>query len=396
MSISVAVCQGSNLKNPLQCGGDLAREALRQFSPRCLLAFSPYHGVDHRKLLRGIRMEAGDCPLVGGTTYGGISGAVLTEASIVLMALGGDIQAAAGYAGGLAKDSFEAGRQAAQMALSRLGGPKPKLFILMHEPQMGIPVKILEGAQSVLGAGFPIIGGGTGTGVIMEQSPMSIQFMGDKALAGCCVGLLLAGDFEFSCGFSHGGTPISRPFTLTKTRGNILVELDHRPALDVMEEAFNVQYHPVDIPFSNYNLACSLMEEGTEDFTLFGIWGANAQERTLYCGTPIIEGAKYRFVTVEPDSLLNQTREGVLKALKSLKADKVKGTLCFDCYGRKLQLGAHGLIDQELKIIHELLGKNPLAGMYSGSEIDFLNSQPMRSFSRYGHASTSFAVFADP
>lgn len=392
MSVTSAVARNPKIEDAFLCGQELARSALAQVAqPACGLLFSPYKGIDHARLSAGIHAAWTGGPIVGGTTYGAIHGAKLEEESVLLMALGGDLAAAAGIGKGMGKDAFAAGRQAALQALNGLNGARPRVFIMFHEPQMGQGWRLVEGAQSVLGKDFPILGGGTGTGMIMEQSPLSKQFLGTKVYSGTCTGLLLAGDFSLALGSSNGAKRVTEAFTLTKAQDNVLVEFDGKPALDVMEKALGVEYGSCGVALSAFYITCGMIESDDESFTVMGLWGASCKKRVLYCGTPIQQGARYCFVKSNPESILEDTRLSVQAAVASLGGRTPRAAVCFDCYGRKLQLGAHGLIDQELRHILDALSPAPLAGMYSGSEIIAHKGRP----SRYAHGTTVFAILAD-
>lgn len=363
-------------------------------APRALILFSPFAGSGHARLIAELGRLSGGCPLIGGTTYGGIRGPFLEEEAHVLLALAGDVSASLGMGTRLAHDPFSAGRQAAEQARAGHRG-QGGMLILFHEPQMGDCSLLVEGARSVLGPKFPIVGGGTGTGLLMEQSPVSKQFLGNKVLAGSCAAMLLGGEFRCSFSFSHGGVAVGRPFTLTKARGNILVELDGRPALDLLEETLGVDCSS-GIPFAAFSVSCGKLEpeDASEDFPLLGFWGADRARRTVLCGTPAEEGRRYVFVRSRPDAVVEDSRRAALRAARAL-GGPIRAALAFDCYGRKIQLGASGLIDAELKALQEAVGKAPLAGMYAGSEIGVLRGPGGAPVSRYTHGSTAFAVLGD-
>ena len=270
---------------------------------------------------------------------------------------------------------------------------KPKLFLIFYETQMGDPDRAVEGAKSVLGRDFPIVGAGTGSGLMMEQNPFSKQFCGGEVLGGCFAGLLLGGDFAFSCGFSHGGTAISKEFVLTRTRGNVVVELDGRPALDVFEETLGLKLGSRGLGYLDIQLAVQEPRHPGLD-TIRALWGADVKQRTLYCGNVIDEGLRVKLSQVRADVTLQRQKAAMDKARAQL-GGPVAGTLCIDCYGRKLTLGAQQLIGAELRLIFEAAGKGPLAGLYSGSECVVLDWGGKDPESRYCHQSTSFVLFGE-
>ncbi|MEK7858113.1 MAG: FIST N-terminal domain-containing protein [Elusimicrobiota bacterium] len=393
LKVGVGASSGADSR---QAGQAAARQALAGCAglpPAGAVVFSGYHGLDHGELLAGVREVLGHTPLVGGTTFGEIAGPELSEGSVVVWLLAGRaVRAAVGLGTGVAKDAFAAGAQAAKAALRCLP-EKPKLFLIFYETQMGDPDRAVEGAKSVLGRDFPIVGAGTGSGLMMEQNPFSKQFCGGEVLGGCFAGLLLGGDFAFSCGFSHGGTAVSKEFVLTKTRDNVVVELDGRPALDVFEETLGIKLGARGLGYLDIQLAVQEPRHPGLD-TIRALWGADVKQRTLYCGNVIDEGLRVKLSQVRADVTLQRQKAAMAKARAQL-GGPVAGTLCIDCYGRKLTLGAQQLIGTELRLIFEAAGKGPLAGLYSGSECVVLDWGGKDPESRYCHQSTSFVLFGE-
>lgn len=393
LQVGVGAARAEDSRKAGQAAAHQALAGCAGLPPACAIVFSGYHGLDHAELLSGVREVLGHTPLVGGTTFGEIAGPELSEGSVVVWLLAGaSVRAAAGLGLGMAKDAFAAGAAAAQAALRSLP-EKPKLFLIFYETQMGDPDRAVEGAKSVLGRSFPIIGAGTGSGLIMEQNPFSKQFCGGEVLGGCFAGLLLGGDFAFSCGFSHGGTAISKEFVLTKTRDNVVMELDGRPALDVFEETLGLKLGSRGLGYLDIQLAVQEPRRPGQD-TIRALWGANTKERTLYCGNAIAQGLRVRLSQVRADVTLKRQESAMAKARSQL-GGPVAGTLCIDCYGRKLTLGAQQLIGTELRLIFEAAGRRPLAGLYSGSECVMLDWGGPDPESRYCHQSTSFVLFGE-
>lgn len=370
-----------------------AREGLAGAPAAAALVFAGYRGMDHAALLAGVREVLGTTPLAGGTTFGEIEGGRLLEGSVVVWALGGaGLLARTGLGAGMAADSRACGAMAARRALEGFAGAQPRLFLVFYETQMGDPGQAIEGAKDVLGRGFPVIGAGTGSGVIMETSPFSKQFLDSEVLGGCFTGLLLGGDFAFACGYSHGGTAVTPDMELTYARENVILELDGRPALDVFEEALGVRLGARGLSYLDVHLAVQEPERPGVD-TLRALWGANVGERTLYCGNRIDSGLRVRLAQVRPDVILARQAQSMAEA-RRLLGRKPAGALCFDCYGRKLTLGAHGLIGKELDLIHQAAERSPMGGLYSGSETAHLGFGRPGAESRYCHQSTAFVLFA--
>lgn len=377
-------------------GAEAARAALAGCSglpPAAALVFSAYRGVDHYAVLKGVRDALPGVPLAGGTTFGEISGPELLEGSTVVWLLAGKgLSASTGLGKGMGRDPFAAGAQAAREARAAFKG-EPKLFLIFYETQAGDPKLAVEGAKSVLGKSFPIVGAGTGSGLIMEQNPFSKQFCGAQVLGGCFTGLLMGGDFSFSCAYSHGGHLVSPAFTITEADRNVVRKLDGRPALDVFEEALDLKLGLGGLSYLDVHLAV-VEPDIPETTTIRALWGASASERTLYCGNPVDAGMQVRFAQVRAETILSRQKETVAGAVRALGRKPV-GALCIDCYGRKMTLGARDMIGEELGLIREEAGLVPMGGLYSGSETAVLGWGTAERESRYCHQSTAVVLFGE-
>ena len=53
-----------------------------------------------------------------------------------------------------------------------------------------------------------------------------------------CSAVLMAGDFEMITIVTHGSEPLGHPRIVTRSEGNIVYDIDGRPALDVASEGF--------------------------------------------------------------------------------------------------------------------------------------------------------------
>ncbi len=74
------------------------------------------------------------------------------------------------------------------------------------------------------------IGGASGDNLKFQQS---FQFHNGEVFDHACTGVLMVGDFELMTIVTHGSEPLSDARVVTKCTGNVIYEIDGKPALDL-------------------------------------------------------------------------------------------------------------------------------------------------------------------
>ena len=126
-------------------------------------------------------------------------------------------------------------------------------FLAFADPFSPIPV-----ALAVLDAAHPasVVAGGLSCPVSQEQPSLWLQVpgAGGRALPpGSLVGVALRGEhFEMHSLCAQGAAPVGPSFTVTKGQGNVVEELDGRPALEqlsrIAQKSDAVSYTHLTLP----------------------------------------------------------------------------------------------------------------------------------------------------
>jgi hypothetical protein len=236
--IRAAVSVQQNIEDSRKAARDAVRVALMKLDgrkPNIIFMFSSIK-YDQKELLAGARLEAKNIPIVGGTAAGEITSWISKYDAVNVMAIASDqISFHIGCGQKVSKDSFAAGKIAAANVVAANGGRKPDLFVMLPDGMTGNGAAIVEGAQSVLGKNFPIIGGSTGDDYLFQKT---FEYCNGKLMSDAVVGIGMSGDFSYGFGVRHGWEPVGLPLTVTKADGVILKEINHEPALKVYQDYF--------------------------------------------------------------------------------------------------------------------------------------------------------------
>jgi small ligand-binding sensory domain FIST len=193
---------------------------------------------DQHAFLRGLRGGLGeDVPVVGCSAQGVIGAGRIREEGYgaSALALGGDaIDVAHGSVQDIQVDTLEKGKRLGRELVAQLPAP-PKIVVLHFDPICGVDIGLfMEGLHSEVEC--EVVGGGAAHSFYYESLQTTYQHHGDKVLSRAAVGFALSGGFSTDMDICHGCASVGVDLTVTRSEGNRLFELDHRPAVEVWSE----------------------------------------------------------------------------------------------------------------------------------------------------------------
>lgn len=343
-----------------QLGQALERE-LGQTPKACWLFSAPSSGIP--ELLKGIGESLGSQNLVGCTSDGEISGDGLSTNSVVLGGIVTDqIDFEIATVQGLSQDSEGAGR--------RLAGAfsKPPDYVqIFSDGLTGNGCAILKGITSVLGGHIPIAGGTAGdNGKFLK----TLQFAGDQVYTDTLCGIAFYGDFRLGTGVRSGWSPIGLAKRVTRSRGNVLYELNGEPALNVYERFLG--RHAEKLPVIGVEYPLGLLErcgeDGQEDYHLIrATMAVNREERSITFAGEITEGALVHLTCGDVSSILDAADQATGLAKSALSGHSPSMAFCYSCMARKIVLGRR--TEEEIQRVRAEIGLSvPIIGFYTYGE----------------------------
>jgi small ligand-binding sensory domain FIST len=235
-------------------------------------------------------------------------------------------------------------------------------FGVVHgDPRNSHIGQILDSLSTELDPGF-LVGGLTSAS---DDSYMQ-QIAGDICEHGLS-GVLLSAEIPVISGLTQGCTPLANKHTITRAEGNILAELDGRPALDVFREDIGEVLAKDLSGVAGYIFAgLPVAGSDTGDYLVRNLMGIDPDEKLLAIGDNLENDAPIIFCRRDHVS----AREDMLRMLGDLgkrSKGQIKGGLYYTCMGR----GRHqfGKDSEELKMIRDQLGDFPLVGFFANGEI---------------------------
>jgi hypothetical protein len=158
---------------------------------------------------------------------------------------------------------------------------------------------------------------------------------------------------------------------ITRYQGNILYELDGKPALDLYKRYLGDYAN--DLPTSGLLFPFSMLSaEGSEVGIIRTILGINREEGSLILAGDLIENGYLQLMHASTDALVDGAQTAAEMILSLQNSPNKSLGLLVSCVGRKLLMG--GRVDEEVDAVANVLGsKTTLTGFYSNGEISPLS-----------------------
>lgn len=185
-------------------------------------------------------------------------------------------------------------------------------------------------------------------------------------------GVLFQDSSRMVVGHTQGCSPLENKHVITKSEKNMVLELDHRPAIEVFKEdigevlAQGVEKRNMEQIAGYIFAGFPIQHSDTNDYLVRNIIGFNFDQSVIAVGDYVEEGWPMMFCQRDGNSA-TQDMQRMLEEIQSRITTEPKGALYFSCLARgRNQFGANSA---ELKMIQQTLGDVPLVGFFANGEI---------------------------
>lgn len=254
--------------------------------------------------------------------------------------------------------AFEAG-QFAKKAFEN-----PAMILLSGGIQVDAE-KVVFGVKDGVGREFPFYGGLAGDNLGLNQTwAFSSDFLSDEGLV--CL-ILDADRVEVKGMATSGWEAIGGVNEITKAEGNMVYEINGKPALDVFIEYFGF-FSNLSNPASELNTLSAQyplqIERENGIKVLRSPLFANNDDRSMMLAGGVRQGEKFRF-SISPGFEVVEKTVDEYADFRSRHASP-EAVLLFSCKGRHAALGP--MIDDEIEGLYNHW-KTPMAGFFTYGEI---------------------------
>jgi hypothetical protein len=369
----------SHHHNPNLAGREAAEQALEKAGvdrPDFVFMFASI-GYDQHSLLRAVRETTGGAPLSGCSAEGTINGDDADESnfSVVVTAISSEeLRWTNGLATGLEDDSRAVGQRVAQDLLPDLSPDTIGLFVFPDglTDNLGDFFAGLEGNLSI-DRFLPLWGGGAGNNYYPGEP--TYQYCDDEVISDGVSYALLSGKARASWAMSHSLIPIGGERIVTRCQGNIIYEIDGKPAVEVLKEYLPENALTHDRDWMRYAISLALTFRAPsymkdEEYVVRGVPQLNLTDGSVTVQTEVQEGTSVWFSSRDKEKLATGFDRMATQIKEQLGGEKPKLVLQFECATR----GKMMFRDQEklqlLNRFRQSIGADvPWAGFYTIGEI---------------------------
>lgn len=255
------------------------------------------------------------------------------------------------------KDSFEAGKFLAQQF-----EPVDLINVLViSDGQKVNGSELVMGLQKYLPEKTIITGGLAGDGSKFQATLVGLNELPTEGRI-VAIGFYGSG-LKVTYGSAGGWDSFGPERLITKSKGNILFELDGKPALDIYK--MYLGEYAAELPGSGLLFPLSIRTADVHHSLVRTILSINDEEKSLTFAGNMPEGAYAQLMKANLDRLI----EGASNAAQnSLNKHQPELAILISCVGRKLVLDQR--VEEEVEVIRAIYGNDTaITGFYSYGEI---------------------------
>ena len=187
---------------------------------------------------------------------------------------------------------------------------------------------------------------------------------------GCLSGVALSpAAVEIATALSQGCTPLGPARTVTRGKGNVLIELDGRPALDAFVEDIGEELAS-DLRRIGGLVFAAIPVEGsdTADYTVRNLVGIDPASRVIAIAEAVPEGGRVLFCRRDRESAVEDMRRMAADLKRRIGNRPIRGGLYVSCAAR----GPNQFADpeRETQLIRNTLGEFPMVGFFANGELN--------------------------
>jgi hypothetical protein len=361
--------------NPTVAGREAAEQALEEAGvskPDFVFVFGSI-GYDHHSLVRAVRETTGGAPLTGCSAEGTINGEDADESgfSVVVTAISSEeLQWTNGLETGLRADPHAVGKQVAKDLLPHLSAETIGLFVFPDGLTLAL-YDFFAGLEENLPSErfLPLWGGGAGNNYNPEEP--TYQYCDDEVITDGVSYALLSGKAQASWAISHSLIPIGGERKVTRSQGNVIYEIDGKPATEVLNEYLPEGALADERDWSRYAYSLALTSKAPsymkdEEYIVRGVPQLNLTDGSVTVQTEVTEGTSVWFSSRDKEKITAGLDRMAAQIKEQLGGAQPKLVFQFECSTRgKLMFREQEKL-QLLKRLRQSVNPDvPWAGFYT-------------------------------
>ena len=205
-------------------------------------------------------------------------------------------------------------------------------------------------------------------GGITSGESGAVQLAGKSTSGGLSGVFLSPHAVPVAVGLTQGCSPVGPTHKVTRAEGNVLIELDEQPALEVFRGDIGEVLARDLRRVSGYIFAAlAVTGSDTGDYLVRNLMGVDRDNGLVAIGDVVSSGDSVLFCRRDQGTATDDLRR-MLDRLKQRASNGVRAGLYYSCVARGPNQFGPG--SREMKIIADELGDFPIAGLFANGEIN--------------------------
>lgn len=336
-----------------------------------VLVFGNRYMLESESILKEVRSLFPDGEFVFGSTAGDITSQYVDDESITLTAIEFEkshyeIKTANVFENNVKADSYETGKN----LINQLYKKGLKHVFIVSEGSFINGSQLTLGMNAAIDDNILITGALCGDAARFEKTLASHN---ELPKSGEIVAIGLYGEtLEVSFSINGGWTPFGPERIVTKSKSNVLYELDNKPALDLYKKYLGEKSKELPAAALLYPLKVKSTDE--KQSIVRTILNIDEEENSMILAGDILENSRVQLMMTNVDNIVDASEKAASQALE-LREHKPELAILVSCIGRKLVLDQR--VEEEVEEVLEVVGnETTICGLYSYGEIaPFRNEQ---------------------
>ncbi len=260
------------------------------------------------------------------------------------------------------EESYEAGKRLAT-ELTQEGLVHAMVF---SDGQRVNGTALVKGFNDTLPANVSVTGGLSGDGVDFKKTLVGLDESGKE---GAIVAVGFCGPaLKVGYGSLGGWDSFGLERTITKSKNNILYELDNRPALSLYKEYLGEQAAGLPSTGLLFPLRLRIQNNGKEAEVVRTILAVNEADQSMTFAGDVPEGIPVMLMKANFERLIDGAAGAGSMSIESLGFSRAQLAILISCIGRKLVLKER--IEEEIEAVRAEIGEEAaIVGFYSYGEL---------------------------
>ena len=364
-------------RDPAVAGKEAARKAMEQAKidrPDFVFVFATV-GYNQKVLIEAIRAATSRAPLCGCSGEGIITQEAVIETNfgVSVMAIGSDeLHFRNARVREIAGQSDRAGERLAKEVNPLLTSDDIACFLFADGLVFDFDPFLASFGNSLHSKNPLHLFGGLASD--NWTSRKTYQYHDDDVFSEGISCVVMSGTGDIAWGINHGCVPIGTRRTITRSKGNIIYEIDGVPALEALKDYFEAdwkdQWNKTALNICLGFKTPEHLRKGYEEYIIRYIVGKDDREGSITIQSDVREGTELWLVRRDKELITSGMRAISRQIKDRLGTRKPKFVLQFECVGRGKVVFRESEKADLISFIQKEIGRDiPWMGFYTYGEI---------------------------